>query len=53
MALFLVHFEEERVVFDDVSVVQMLDVREVALQKQDVFAVQPDALHGKQLPTLI
>lgn len=45
MALFFVHFEEEGVVGDDVAVVQMLYVREVALQEKDVLAVQTDALH--------
>ena len=49
VALFLVHFEEEGMVGDDVAVVEMLYVCEVALQEEDVLAVQTDALHCEQL----
>lgn len=39
VALFLVHFKEEGMVGDDVAVVEMLDVGEIALQEEDVLAV--------------
>jgi hypothetical protein len=42
MALFLIHLQEEGVVRDDIPVVQVLDICEVALQEQDVLSIQPD-----------
>lgn len=53
VALFLVHFEEECVVLYDISVVEMLDVCEIALQEEDVLAVQTNALHRILLTTLL
>jgi hypothetical protein len=42
VALFLVHLQEEGLVFDDVFVVEMLDIREISLQEEDVLPVQAD-----------
>lgn len=53
VALFLVHFQEEGVILDDVSVVKMLDVCEIAFQEEDVLAVQTNAFHCIQFPTLL
>jgi hypothetical protein len=49
VALFLGHFEEERVVGDDVLVMQVFYVGEVALQEEDVLPIQPDRLYRKDL----
>lgn len=39
MALLLPHFEEERMVGDDVPVVQVFYIRKISLQEEDVLPV--------------
>lgn len=49
VTLLLIHLQEEGVVGDDVPVMQVLDIGEVALQEQDVLAVQTDRFHCQGL----
>jgi hypothetical protein len=49
VALFLVHLEKECVILDDVFVVNTLYISEVALQKKNMFPVQPHRFDCIQL----
>ena len=52
MALFLIHFQEEGMVGDDVAVVQVFDIGEVALEEEDVLTIQSDRFHCEGLETV-
>jgi hypothetical protein len=52
MAALLSHFEEERVVRDDVPVMQVLYIRKISLQEEDVLPVQTNRLHRQDLPSV-
>jgi hypothetical protein len=53
MALLLVHLEKERMILDDVFVVDALYISEVALQKKNMFPVQPHRFDRIQLVSIL